>query len=125
MKPNPTATETATPRLKVGDTIWVRRAYSHHHPFREQWDAKTITRETSRSWIYGPEWCEAKIPKSTNFDSHFGLALTEERLEQIEWLDTQPSNICRQMQITSFDALTIPQWKQIAAIIGYKEAPDA
>ena len=112
---------------KVGDTIWVfdrnHREYSKDNGsapiWRAHWRPRKVTGETSRSWVleYG-----GKCPKKRRTIDMSAFAFSQEEIAEQEWVRQHPAYIRRQLM---YEPLTIPQWKQIAEIIGYKEAPDA
>lgn len=113
--------------MQVGETIWVfdvnRRVYrrdkdgkAYGSPiWREHWVSYKVTGETSRSWLleYG-----GKCPKKRDMHDMRKFAFSQAEIDERQWHEDHAHQIRRKV---AYATLTTDQWKQIAAIIGYKE----
>lgn len=107
----------ASPKLKVGDTIWVYSRWPTYDK-KQRWEPQVIRAETSRSWIYGPKWSPSKIPKKADSSTLSNIAFSEAEVNDRIWLAENRHKVADHLRYT---ALPIETWKQIAALIGYKE----
>ncbi len=112
------------PKLAVGSTIWrfdrECRKYGRDRStpiYREHWQPYAIVGETSRSWLVGHLHNPSKAPNS---GAHPGWAFTAQEVDDDCWANENRYQICRIVERCSPAKL-----RQIAEIVGWKEACDA
>jgi hypothetical protein len=115
--------------VKVGDTVWVfdknRRVYpprvvgdgGFRFPiWREHWQPLKVVGETSRSWLLDG-WDKLKVPKVNADPRRFAFSQAE--IDEQAWLHENHYRIISKIQYSSDTQL----FREIAALIGYKETP--
>lgn len=114
--------------LKIGDRIWIfdvnKRVYEtdkfgrrHGGPiYRHHWVPHVINGETSRSWLYGPEFSPSKLAKNAKENPRNGIVFSEAALEDAIW-----SNSVRYRLANEIDKADVSQLRRIAEILNYSE----
>ena len=105
--------------IKIGDTVFMfdinRRKYGPDRSgpvYREHFYPVTVTGETSRSWIVGPNYAPIKVSKK----NPWAVLATTEMVEEAVWVETNRYKIERAVgALRDADKL-----RQIAAIVGYQ-----
>lgn len=112
--------------IKVGSPVWIfdqnRRVYRKNNKgisiggpiWREHWGRRTVTGETSRSWIVD----RIKIPKTLiRLPGGATFSFSEERINELGWVEENRHPITVAIRRIEDPALL----RQIAKLIGYKE----
>ena len=117
--------------MKVGDPIWLfnvnRRVYTREpgRPYgggliyREHWEVRKITGETSRSWLVARWERDTKPTKVPKKGLHPGWAFTQQEVDLDCWLHEHRVKILREAERAS-DLVLI----KVARVLGYPDLPD-
>lgn len=99
-------------QLGIGSVVYRRVPY-----LREQWEPRTITGETARSWVCKVGRNEYKVPKNAKQARERGWRLSQHEVALDEWDKDNRWKIVRLLHDRNVPTATLDA---IAAILGYE-----